>query len=587
METYLLKASAILLLFLLTYRVLLRNETFFNLNRAFLLSGLLASLLLPLVRLRQEVLLPVTLADAGTLQDFLPQPQEQALPWDSLLWGAYLTGAGYFLFRMLTELLPLLRLMKDPQAQREEGFTLVPCHLYGAPFSFFKYIFYDPRYHKDTELVQILEHEKAHGRQLHSLDILLGRAVAILLWANPMAWRYLQYIHQNLEYLADAQAVRHLPSVKHYQYTLLKVSGNPVKAGLVNPFTNSFIKKRIVMLQQNQSKTIHLLKYLLILPVLGLFLMAFNRETVYVPQGPSPQELYADADNTIEVVIDRNTTEAQLLEMKENFKKDDIDFSYTAVRNDAGEIIDLSFDFKGKAKNGNPFSGAYSCECDGPIKPITIQITDSGGVYFGEVEARKELQQGQEFHFDNTSGNTMVWVQKSDDAEDERIEIRHVDGKEVIIVDGKQVTREELGKDGDAKKIFVRMLEVGDDPDVDVKIHKIEVDGDGDHESIMILGPDSDGNYTGSKQIEVRVDGDGPSTGEMIFIDTAGDKGNVDWSGSKALFIIDGKEANRKKASALDPDEIETIHVWKGDKAVEKYGKKAKDGVVEITTRKQ
>ena len=37
---------------------------------------------------------------------------------------------------------------------------------------------------------------------------------------------------------------------------------------------------------------------------------------------------------------------------------------------------------------------------------------------------------------------------------------------------------------------------------------------------------------------------------------------------------------------ALDPDQIETINVFKGDKAIEKHGKKAKNGVVEITTKK-
>ena len=51
------------------------------------------------------------------------------------------------------------------------------------------------------------------------------------------------------------------------------------------------------------------------------------------------------------------------------------------------------------------------------------------------------------------------------------------------------------------------------------------------------------------------------------------------------LIIIDGKES-KKKMQDLDTDSIESISVLKGESATKKYGKKAKDGVVEITTKK-
>ena len=41
-----------------------------------------------------------------------------------------------------------------------------------------------------------------------------------------------------------------------------------------------------------------------------------------------------------------------------------------------------------------------------------------------------------------------------------------------------------------------------------------------------------------------------------------------------------------KVIKSLSPKDIATVNVYKGDKAIEKYGKKAKDGVVEITTKK-
>ena len=53
------------------------------------------------------------------------------------------------------------------------------------------------------------------------------------------------------------------------------------------------------------------------------------------------------------------------------------------------------------------------------------------------------------------------------------------------------------------------------------------------------------------------------------------------------LVIIDGKEAEAGKGlDDLDPNKIDKMEVLKGEKAVEKYGEKAKNGVVLITTKK-
>lgn len=52
------------------------------------------------------------------------------------------------------------------------------------------------------------------------------------------------------------------------------------------------------------------------------------------------------------------------------------------------------------------------------------------------------------------------------------------------------------------------------------------------------------------------------------------------------LFIVDGKKMSGKKAENIDPNNIESIDVLKGQNAIEQYGKKAKNGVVKITLKK-
>jgi beta-lactamase regulating signal transducer with metallopeptidase domain len=48
------------------------------------------------------------------------------------------------------------------------------------------------------------------------------------------------------------------------------------------------------------------------------------------------------------------------------------------------------------------------------------------------------------------------------------------------------------------------------------------------------------------------------------------------------LYIVDGKKISAKKAAKINPDDIESMEVLKDEFAIEKYGKKGKNGVVII-----
>ena len=55
----------------------------------------------------------------------------------------------------------------------------------------------------------------------------------------------------------------------------------------------------------------------------------------------------------------------------------------------------------------------------------------------------------------------------------------------------------------------------------------------------------------------------------------------------EVLYKINGKEAKKVEVDKLNPNDIESVNVYKGNTAIEKYGNKAKNGVVEITTKKK
>ena len=55
---------------------------------------------------------------------------------------------------------------------------------------------------------------------------------------------------------------------------------------------------------------------------------------------------------------------------------------------------------------------------------------------------------------------------------------------------------------------------------------------------------------------------------------------------AKPLFIVDGKVMDGKKVYAINPKTIERYYMQNGQEAIDKYGDKAKDGVILITLKK-
>lgn len=51
------------------------------------------------------------------------------------------------------------------------------------------------------------------------------------------------------------------------------------------------------------------------------------------------------------------------------------------------------------------------------------------------------------------------------------------------------------------------------------------------------------------------------------------------------LVLLDGVKITKEELSKVDPENIESMNVYKGEPAVEKYGIEAKDGAIEITTK--
>ncbi|NRT17011.1 hypothetical protein HNP99_003385 [Flavobacterium sp. 28A] len=371
METlfiYLLKSSGLLALFFISYHLLLRKETFFNSNRWFLLLGLITSVGLPLLVYTKVVwvtpvasnfdytTIPLTIvAEQKSIMDYVPLIS-------ILLYGfvAMLLAA-----KLLYDFYNLKKLLKGKASYHQADYRLVDTKENLAPFSFFKTIVYNSELYDAIELENILEHEKVHSDQSHTLDVLISRAFCIIFWFNPFVWLYKKAVLQNLEFIADSEATKKLTDKKAYQITLLKITTQENCDAITNHFYQSLIKKRIVMLNKSQSKKVNSWKYLLVIPALVAFVFMFQIKVV-------AQEIKKITTNVNEQVIDRtidkDATDVEIQQLTKLLKEaQDVDLIFSNLkRNAKGEITAIKLTFNDKRGS----KGVSEQKGNKPISPV-------------------------------------------------------------------------------------------------------------------------------------------------------------------------------------------------------------------------
>ena len=147
------------------------------------------------------------------------------------------------------------------------------------PFHFGNSIFINKQLHSLDELQEIVRHEFVHVKQKHSIDILWSELLCIVSWYNPFSWLLKRSIRQNLEFIADCKVLESGMNKKEYQYLLLKVIGNN-HFSIATKFNFSSLKKRIAMMNKMKTARMHIVKFLFILPLVAVLLIAFRKKNM-------------------------------------------------------------------------------------------------------------------------------------------------------------------------------------------------------------------------------------------------------------------------------------------------------------------
>lgn len=285
---FILKSTCCLILFYLFYRLLLSRDTFHRFNRFALLSVFVLSVAIPFIRIITDE--PVVIQRAmSDLETLLQGPfqgkteiESSSIPFFlKILFLIYVGGCLFFFSHFLYSIFRIIYLIKaGKQVEQIGDINLIVTSRPISPFSWMRYIVIS-RIDREEGGNEIFIHEQAHIQAGHSWDILLAGILVILHWFNPAAWLLKQELQNIHEYEADECVLRQGIDAKRYQLLLIKKAvGFQRFISMANSFNHSKLKKRIAMMVKQKSNPWARLKFLYVIPLSVITIMAFARPEI-------------------------------------------------------------------------------------------------------------------------------------------------------------------------------------------------------------------------------------------------------------------------------------------------------------------
>jgi TonB family protein len=285
---YLLLVNIYLTLFFGFYSLLLRRETFFQLNRIYLVGTAILSFFIPLIQsewvkglfITQQVQYTIYGSNAVSITDIAPITNNPVTIGQVLL-ITYTAGVIVLAIKLMLQLILLRRIIQDPSPK--------------VSYSFFNKV----KVSEGIDGREVIEnHELVHARQFHSADVLIIEAVMIINWFNPIVYLYRFAIKHVHEYIADRHTLKAGTNKADYAMLLLSQTFDTPAHQLVNPFFNhSLLKQRIMMLQKNKSQRIKLIKYGLSAP---LFILMLVLSSATIGNSKAVSEIHDKAEIILE-----------------------------------------------------------------------------------------------------------------------------------------------------------------------------------------------------------------------------------------------------------------------------------------------
>jgi hypothetical protein len=377
------------------YFVFLKDKTFHHYNRFYLLSIVVVSIFLPLIKV-EYFTIEVNPDIYLLLNQFNVVQPQNATSNDFNVFSLVFPIVGlvsvFFILKFLGGILKIQTLKKKYPKTKFEGIHFYETALEDAPFSFFKNLFWKDSIPLQSDLGrQILKHEMVHIEQKHTWDKILISTVQSLFWFNPIFYFLKKEISLIHEYLADKKAIEK-SDTKAFAAMLLgsHFIGNTLPA--TSPFLSSNLKKRLIMLKKSHTKYSYARK-ILALPLVFAIGFAFlvnakNREI------SATNVEIAEAVSQIKNDTIRTEATAVLVNDSGESFADKVNLSNEKTRFSIGEKSVskseyLKYYFENKDNENLGFSVEYYAGTEVPKYFGVIDLNDKENVAYGRAYDEK------------------------------------------------------------------------------------------------------------------------------------------------------------------------------------------------------
>jgi len=568
--TYYLKVVTCSGLLLLYYSIALRNKRFHQYNRFYLLITVLLSTTLPLLHLEWFAL---SSSSAQKIHLFniisLDENEEinlvggSSLNWppQALIYAIVSTGL-IMMLGLISRIIRIFRLKKKFPVKNMAMFDFVITDLHHAPFTFFKNIFWrkDIDLHEETGR-QVLQHEITHIRQRHSWDKIFMQSILCFYWMNPFFWWLKKELYVIHEFTADEKAVENNDATS-FAKMLLTTQYGKFDFSPAQSFFYSPVKRRLIMLTISKRPSFSYLRRLLILPLISavvcLFAFTVKNESLSPEQttiAKRPFVLVVDAGHGGKDfgAVNNGLHEKDItLKIAQAIKKLSPEYGIDVIltRNSDVFMSPTEKSNFANAQHADAFISVHVNADSGSQEQsgLDVVLSKNNAQAFSSILLGSAIVQSLQPEFQikpallqKTAGITVL---------------------DKSVIPAALIECGYLTNSTDAK-----MLQ--DDSKIELMARQI-LSGTGMYAN--------DKNSIAQDSFHItRVGENNKPIVEII---------KVSASAKTPLYVLDGKIITKGQSDKLDPSSIERMNVLKGKDATDKYGDKGKNGVVEITLKK-
>ncbi|HRP55731.1 N-acetylmuramoyl-L-alanine amidase [Agriterribacter sp.] len=555
---------------------------------------------------------------------------------------AYMAVSVVLMVVLLHALVRLNRLAQRNPLQKIQQINVVQTEAKGTPFSFFRYIFWNKNIDMHTDAgKKIFTHEMVHVKERHSADRLFMNIVLIFFWCNPFFWLIRREMNMIHEFIADSKAIDDSDTAA-FAAMILHAAYPQQSFGLTSSFFSSSIKRRLRMLAQMQNARISYIGRILALPLLAFIFAAFSIKTkqllpggnetasavlektitVVIDAGHGGDDAGATAkkgilekditlslsgkihalnnNNNIKIILTRDKDITQSVRDKVDFavrKKPDLFISLHVAQVDpdkgdktiSGFEIYLSKNQTAYTKQAQLFGSIVAAEIEKnygvapQMKHRTgkgIWVLDAPAVNYpslliecGYMSNRNDLAFiTNEKNQEKIAGDILKAIEKFAKSKE--------DGLIVLEQEAQPSSRNYQPKQENNTVVFndnAPAKQYSEIPTDTLPANIKSVDVTKDNQVIIIYKNNMAEKITKAEAIKrgiVPI----AKTGMELFSNRTTDS---------VLYFIDGTEFSKSGLEKIDPNEIESISVLRDKHAIDKYGEKARYGVIEIRLKKE